>query len=95
MNKENFLECLLPDDYGKVSPNPASIYYLLQTKQELKDHLAKIGRPFRWAQILCGLNFLSSDPAVARGSTMNDEDSKDNVSRILVEKFYKSSYFSP
>lgn len=58
---DNLLSCLYPGDDGTVSPNPANTY--LPTGDEWTKNLEVTGRPYRWVQWLCGLQFLEDDPS--------------------------------
>ncbi|XP_074597139.1 THO complex subunit 5 [Brevipalpus obovatus] len=57
------LSNLFPGDDGLRSPNPNNDYLLESLKLEKFDQLIpKIGRPFKWAQALGGLSFMSREP---------------------------------
>lgn len=64
ITQDRILSSLYVDDYGIESPNPKTIYQL-QNLQVSAGELSKIldekklGKPFKWAQRLCGINFSS------------------------------------
>lgn len=59
---DRILSGLYPDDCGVESPNPKTSYQLMNLQLD-PSHLSKLlddkmlGKPFKWAQRLCGLNF--------------------------------------
>lgn len=61
---DRILSSLYPDDYGNISPNPKTSYQI-QNLQLNPDDLnklldeKKLGKPFKWAQKLCGISFSS------------------------------------
>lgn len=64
VTQDRILSSLYPDDYGIVSPNPKTSYQI-QSLQINPDDLSKmldekkLGKPYKWAQRLCGINFIS------------------------------------
>lgn len=58
---------LFPFDFGDRSPNPANAHWLDGTFEWDRQHVAGGGRPYLWANLLCGLHF----PGILR-SNMND-----------------------
>lgn len=64
ITQDRILSSLYVDDYGIESPNPKTIYQL-QNLQVSAGDLSKIleekklGKPFIWAQRLCGISFTS------------------------------------
>uniref|UniRef100_H2ZCI5 THO complex subunit 5 homolog n=1 Tax=Ciona savignyi TaxID=51511 RepID=H2ZCI5_CIOSA len=67
LQNENLLQCLGNShknggDWGTTCPNPASLF-LLQN-EDLGEVFGNIGRPYLWAQELCGLEFLHSNSTV-------------------------------
>jgi THO complex subunit 5 len=60
---DTLLNCLYADDDGCTTPNPANMY--LPVFNEFSKHVSEVGRPYRWVQWLCGLQFLASDPQKA------------------------------
>lgn len=64
VTQDRILSSLYSDDYGNVSPNPKTTYQI-QNLQINPDDLSKLldekklGKPFKWAQRLCGINFTS------------------------------------
>lgn len=57
---ESVLRELYPKDLGLDSPNPANNYQLMRHNLPSFDSLG-VGIPYRWAQRMAGLHFLSSD----------------------------------
>lgn len=55
---ESVLRELYPLDFGLESPNPANQYQLLRHNLGSFSSL-KIGIPYRWAQRMAGLYFIS------------------------------------
>ncbi|XP_069939554.1 THO complex subunit 5 homolog B isoform X2 [Cherax quadricarinatus] len=64
---DTLLNCLLPDDDGQTSPNPANFFQLNRLRINLCDHLSATGRPYKWAQTLAGLSFSSSKQSAGTG----------------------------
>lgn len=64
ITQDRILSSLYPEDFGIESPNPKTSYQLQNVHLEGKD-LSKLlddkmlGKPYKWAQRLCGLNFTS------------------------------------
>ena len=64
ITQDRILSSLYPDDVGVESPNP-KIAYQLQNVQLSSEDLSKmldekkLGKPFKWAQRLCGISFTS------------------------------------
>eukprot|EP00127_Corallochytrium_limacisporum_P003824 Clim_evm38s153 gene=Clim_evmTU38s153 len=58
---DEFLLCLFPEDTGLTSPNPLNDTLLeaLGVKGHLQEYIVNQSRPFRWAQWLGALEFLS------------------------------------
>jgi len=61
LQPETLLSCLLPGDDGKMSPNPANLYQLQKLGMEdVSAYAGQVGRPYGWAQLMAGLEFLSA-----------------------------------
>lgn len=64
ITQERILSCLYSDDFGEQIPNPKTVFHLQNLQLNL-NHLKKalndkkLGKPFKWAQRLCGINFTS------------------------------------
>lgn len=64
ITQDRILSSLYPDDLGVDSPNPKTAYQL-QSVQLSPEDLSKmldekkLGKPFKWAQRLCGIGFIS------------------------------------
>lgn len=64
LHGESVVGCLFDDDdFGKESPNPNN-GYLLRKKGlgPFRDIVQDVGFAYRWAQKVCGLDFLSGEP---------------------------------
>lgn len=57
---ESVLRELYPRDLGLESPNPANQYQLSRHNLDSFSSLG-LGIPYRWAQRMAGLHFVSSD----------------------------------
>ncbi|CAK8674036.1 unnamed protein product [Clavelina lepadiformis] len=58
LSGDNLLQCLLPSDYGLTCPNPSAVYLLEKSSLQIEESVFEFGRPYIWAQKLCGLEFL-------------------------------------
>lgn len=58
---ESVLRELYPNDLGIESPNPANHYQLARHNLGLFSTLG-LGIPYRWAQRMAGLHFISANP---------------------------------
>ena len=61
LENNRLLHCLLPSDNGIEIPNKSSQYLLKDIDVDAESILDNIGRPYKWAQMLCGLDFFSGD----------------------------------
>ncbi|MCL4132868.1 UNVERIFIED_CONTAM: hypothetical protein GTU68_033115 [Idotea baltica] len=63
LNCDNLLNLLFPDDTGMESPNPATEYQLqkLRLSGLSSEQLKALGKPYKWAQTLAGLSFVSCE----------------------------------
>lgn len=57
------LSSLSPNDFGEESSNPKTIYQLRDCSIDPKDLVSlleekQLGRPYTWAQQLCGIDFV-------------------------------------
>lgn len=64
ITQDRILSSLYPDDSGNDSPNPKSSYQLQSVQMNPDDFgkmldEKKLGKPYKWAQRLCGLGFTS------------------------------------
>lgn len=62
ITQERILSCLYADDFGEGSPNPKTIFQLQNVQLNPNDldkalNEKKLGKPFKWAQNLCGISF--------------------------------------
>ncbi|XP_055624945.1 THO complex subunit 5 homolog [Toxorhynchites rutilus septentrionalis] len=65
MSKENILNELFPNDNGEGSPNPKTKFQLQEigVSMEKFGSMMKerdLGKPYKWAQELCGVEFVNS-----------------------------------
>uniref|UniRef100_A0A182JCL4 Uncharacterized protein n=1 Tax=Anopheles atroparvus TaxID=41427 RepID=A0A182JCL4_ANOAO len=66
LSADTILNELFPGDNGEESPNPKTKYQLQELSIESPQHMVKLfkekglGKPFRWSQELCGLEFVST-----------------------------------
>lgn len=66
ISTEKIVLGLYPDDFGEISPNPNSKFQLKEfdlSESDLLDYLKtnKFGKPFVWAQKLCGIDFINQN----------------------------------
>lgn len=64
ITQDRILSSLYPEDSGSDSPNPKSSYQLRQVQMNPEDFSKmldekKLGKPYKWAQRLCGISFTS------------------------------------
>ncbi|CAO1334869.1 unnamed protein product [Diamesa hyperborea] len=64
ITQDRILNSLYVDDYGNDSPNPKTAFQLNNLQLDVKNLTQllddkKLGKPYKWAQRLCGLNFLA------------------------------------
>ncbi|XP_008559444.1 THO complex subunit 5 homolog [Microplitis demolitor] len=83
LNSESILRELYPQDTGAESPNPANTYQLK------RYHLAPFGSlglgiPYKWAQRMAGINFISADSNSDQHIT-RQQLAQNNVESILKE----------
>lgn len=62
ITQERILSSLYTDDYGEASPNPKTMFQLQHVQLNPEDlgkilSEKKLGKPFVWAQNLCGISF--------------------------------------
>ncbi|XP_043273169.1 THO complex subunit 5 homolog [Venturia canescens] len=79
---ESVLRELYPKDLGLDSPNPANNYQLMRHNLPSFDSLG-VGIPYRWAQRMAGLHFLSLD--VNEQKRTNQELAQDSTESVLRE----------
>ncbi|XP_058462311.1 THO complex subunit 5 homolog [Malaya genurostris] len=65
MSQENILNELFPDDNGECSPNPKTKFQLQEVGISMDKFLPMLkekdlGKPYKWAQELCGIEFVDS-----------------------------------
>lgn len=63
ITQDRILGSLCPNDFGDVSPNPKTKFQLECVSLNPKDLIKlleekKLGKPYQWAQRLCGLDFV-------------------------------------
>ncbi|GBP85219.1 THO complex subunit 5 homolog [Eumeta japonica] len=60
LNGHNILYALYPGDSGNDSPHPATSFLLNMhgIQEEFQQFIPEIGRPYVWAQRMCGLDFM-------------------------------------
>lgn len=66
ISTEKIVLGLYPEDFGEVCPNPTSKFQLKEfdlTEEDFLDYLKtnNFGKPFHWAQKLCGIDFISQN----------------------------------
>lgn len=63
LNSQSILQALYPNDLGLDSPHPATSYILKCNgiDGDFSQYIPELGRPYVWAQRMCGLDFLASD----------------------------------
>lgn len=55
------LNCLYPGDTGNNSPNPGNEFILNKLALgEFAQYVKDLGRPYKWVQTLCGLDFVNT-----------------------------------
>ncbi|XP_055384494.1 THO complex subunit 5 homolog [Condylostylus longicornis] len=79
VSAENVLNNLYANDRGECSPNPKTKYQLREfemTEKHLLEYFNEkdYGKPFKWVQRLCGLNFPASDEQESTSSADFNED---------------------
>ncbi|XP_055531145.1 THO complex subunit 5 homolog [Wyeomyia smithii] len=65
MSQENILNELFPDDNGECSPNPKTKFQLQEVGISMEKFIPmmrekELGKPYKWAQELCGIEFADS-----------------------------------
>lgn len=65
MSQENILNELFPDDNGEASPNPKTKFQLQEVNLDAEKFATMmkekdLGKPYKWAQQLCGIEFVDS-----------------------------------
>ncbi|XP_037042717.1 THO complex subunit 5 homolog [Bradysia coprophila] len=88
LNPASILNALSPGDYGEESVNPKTYYQLKE--QSIDDFMVilrekMLGKPYRWAQDLCGLEFLNT----ASTSTTNYSSISNEFVQLSVPKIVK------
>lgn len=61
LNADSILNELYPGDNGHDSPHPATVYLLNSAGivEEFQQFIPEIGKPYIWAQRMCGLDFMA------------------------------------
>lgn len=77
LSPNNILSCINPGDYGEESSNPKTNYQLQELSLDPKSLSTvldekKLGKPYKWAQKLCGLEFV---PWPSKTSSLSVETS--------------------
>uniref|UniRef100_U5EKA3 Putative fms n=1 Tax=Corethrella appendiculata TaxID=1370023 RepID=U5EKA3_9DIPT len=87
ISSENILNGLFSDDHCLESPNPKTKYQLEDLSISTKQFLSllderRLGKPYKWAQQLCGLEFISTNKSQ---SISNDlcQNTIPNVVKLL------------
>nr|XP_019548244.2 LOW QUALITY PROTEIN: THO complex subunit 5 homolog [Aedes albopictus] len=65
MSQENILNELFPDDNGEGSPNPKTKFQIQEVGIGMDKFISmmkekNLGKPYKWAQELCGIEFVDS-----------------------------------
>ncbi|XP_065089420.1 THO complex subunit 5 homolog [Ochlerotatus camptorhynchus] len=65
MSQENILNELFPDDNGEGSPNPKTKFQIQEVSIGMEKFISmmkekNLGKPYKWAQELCGIEFVDS-----------------------------------
>lgn len=62
LNGHCILNELYPSDTGNDSPHPATAYLLKAAgiNEDFQHFIAEVGRPYIWAQRMCGLDFMAT-----------------------------------
>ncbi|XP_015593948.1 THO complex subunit 5 homolog [Cephus cinctus] len=79
---DSILRELYPKDFGLESPNPANHYQLLRHNLGPFSTL-EVGIPYKWAQRMAGLHFISTDPQEQK--VTNQVLAQDSVECVLKE----------
>lgn len=83
LSNDNILTELLEGDFGLESPNPCTSYQLKKVGFNSFHTLVQdLGYLYRWAQELCGIDFLAKQKK-------NRLETSDNLSQITVDKIIK------
>lgn len=73
LQNSGLLDCLKPSDTGSEIPNKSCQYLLSETTTSLESIFNEVGRPYSWAQNLCGLDFFNANDHLKQkpGQDMN------------------------
>jgi len=77
---DSLLSCLYAGDDGSTTPNPANTYTTLLG--EFSKYVSEVGRPYRWVQWLCGLQFLANDAALKPQVSVSACHMADTIHRL-------------
>lgn len=67
LSPDSLLCCLYPEDMGNDTPNKSNNYVLKKIGlDEFSKYISEVGRPYHWAQWLCGLQFLKMSEHLTR-----------------------------
>lgn len=77
ISTENILSCIYADDFGENSPNPKTKYQIEEYHMNEAELLAYLneqnfGKPYKWAQRFCGIDFVPDKPSTSRSSFFSD-----------------------
>lgn len=83
ITQDRILSSLCPDDFGDVSPNPKTKFQLEAVSLNPKDLIKlleekKLGKPYQWAQRLCGLDFVYPNP-----NSLNYDLCQDTIPKLM------------
>ncbi|XP_046860559.1 THO complex subunit 5 homolog [Xenia sp. Carnegie-2017] len=84
LSPDSVLTCLFPEDFGDVTPNPTNHHQLNKLGIEnVTFGKLNIGRPYKWVQKLCGLEFPTSDSKSNEIPTVNSSLSASHMERTV------------
>ncbi|XP_070491805.1 THO complex subunit 5 homolog B-like [Chironomus tepperi] len=98
ITQERILSSLYADDFGEGSPNPKTIFQLQNVQLHAYDlnkslNEMKLGKPFKWAQNLCGINF-TEHLNINQPQKLCDETVPDLIQQIRRKLRARISHFN-